>query len=77
MKNNHKRMDLTFAKRFEQIMIERNLYPAQVSKITGIKRSAIYEYVQGNYQPTVYNVKRIAIGLNVSADWLLGLSDNK
>lgn len=77
MKNNHNKIDLTFAKRLEQIMIERNLYPTQVSKMTGIKRSTIYDYVQGNYQPTVYNIKRIAKGLSVSADWLLGLSDEK
>lgn len=77
MSNNHNKIDLTFAKRLEQIMIERNVYPAQLSKITGIKRTVIYSYVSGTHQPSAFNIKRIAIGLGVSADWLLGITDNK
>lgn len=34
--SSHKKIDLTFAKRLEQIMIERQIYPAQVAKITGL-----------------------------------------
>lgn len=75
--SSHKKIDLTFAKRLEQIMIERQIYPAQVAKITGIKRAAIYAYVDGTHQPTAFNIKRLAIGLNVSADWLLGITDDK
>lgn len=75
--SSHKKIDLTFAKRLEQIMIERQIYPAQVAKITGIKRSVIYAYVDGTHQPTAYNIKRLAIGLNVSADWLLGITDDR
>lgn len=77
MSNSHKKMDYTFAKRLEQIMIERSIYPAQLSKITGIRRNVIYSYVDGIHQPTAFNIKRIAIGLGVSADWLLGITDNK
>lgn len=77
MKNNHNKIDLTIAKRLEQIMIERQIYPAQVAKITGIKRTVIYAYVDGTHQPTAFNIKRLAIGLNVSADWLLGITDDK
>lgn len=75
--SSHKKIDLTFAKRLEQIMIERQIYPAQVAKITGIKRTVIYAYVDGTHQPTAYNIKRLAIGLNVSADWLLGITDER
>lgn len=75
--SSHKKIDLTFAKRLEQIMIERQIYPAQVAKITGIKRTVIYAYVDGTHQPTAFNIKRLAIGLNVSADWLLGITDDK
>lgn len=75
--SSHKKIDLTFAKRLEQIMVERQLYPAQIAKITGIKRTVIYAYVDGTHQPTAFNIKRLAIGLNVSADWLLGITDDK
>lgn len=69
------KFDLIFAKRLEQIMIERDLYPAQVAKMTGIKRSRIYDYMKGTHQPTAFNLKRIAQGLNVSVDWLIGISN--
>lgn len=71
------KLDLTFSKRLEKIMIERNLYPAQVAKLTGVRRGMIYDYINGAYQPTAFNIKRIAQGLNVSADWLLGISNKR
>lgn len=66
-------MDFTFAQRLEQIMRERQLSPAQVEKLTGVKRQKIYEYVTGTHQPNGFTIKRIALGLKVSADWLLGI----
>ena len=68
-------MDFTFAERLEQIMRERQLYPAQVAKITGIRRQRIQEYLTGERQPTAYIIKVIAENLNVSADWLLNIKN--
>ena len=56
-------------------MLERNLYPRDIEKLTGVRRQRIYEYIQGIAQPSAFMLKRIAVGLNVSSDWLLGLSD--
>ena len=69
----HKKYDFTFAKRLEQIMRERQLYPAQVEKLTGIRRQRIHEYLNGTVQPSAYAVKLIATGLDISADYLLGI----
>lgn len=69
-------IDYTFAKNLENYMIAHNLYPKDVERLTGIKRRKIYEYIQGQHQPSAYAVKRIAEGLNVSADWLLGIKKN-
>ena len=69
--------DFTFQKRLNQIMTERKLYPSQLAKIVGIIRSLLYGYMQGDNQPTTFNLKKIALRLNISADWLLGISDNR
>ena len=69
--------DFTFQKRLNQIMTERKLYPSQLAKIVGISRSLLYGYMQGDNQPTTFNLKKIALRLNISADWLLGISDNR
>lgn len=66
-------MDFTFARRLEQLMRERGLYPAQIEKLTGIRRQRIHEYLNGTVQPSAYAVKLIATGLDISADWLLGI----
>ena len=71
MGNWHKKKDFTFAKRLEQLMVERGLYPRDIERLTGVKRQNIYQYIQGVKQPTAYNIKRIAEGLHISADWLL------
>lgn len=65
--------DLTFAKKLEQVMRERNLYPVQVEKLTGVKRQRIHDYICGTHQPTAHIIRKIAIGLNVSADYLLDI----
>ena len=71
MGDRHKKKDFTFAKRLEQLMVERGLYPRDIEQLTGVKRQNIYQYIQGVKQPTAYNIKRIAEGLHISADWLL------
>lgn len=72
----HKKYDFTLAKRLEQLMIERNLYPRDIERLTGVRRQRIYEYIQGVAQPSAFMLKRIATGLHVSSDWLLGLTDS-
>lgn len=69
--------DLTFARRLEQAMTERNIYPSDLARKSGVSRSNIYNYIAGTSQPSAYNVKRIALALSTSADWLLGLVDQK
>lgn len=71
----HQKMDFSFAERLEQLMRERNLYPSQVAKLTGIRRQRIQEYLTGERQPTAYMIKTIAERLNVSADWLLNIKN--
>lgn len=72
----HNSYDLTFAKRLEQAMIEKNIYPSRLAKLSGVPRSSIYNYIAGTAQPTAFNIKRLAITLDKSADWLLGIEKN-
>lgn len=71
----HKPKDMIFAKRLDLLMQQRNLYPADVAKLTGINRRRIYEYLSGTYQPTAYAIRIISTKLKVSSDWLLGIVD--
>ena len=64
-----------FSQRLNQIMIERNIYPQEVQRLTGVHRQCIYEYVQGIKEPNLTSLAKLAHGLKVSADWLLGLKE--
>lgn len=76
MSGRHGKIDLTFARRLEQILMARKIYPSQLARMTGLSRSSIYGYIDGTIQPKAYVIIRIAQALNVSADWLLGLEKN-
>lgn len=73
MDGRHKAFDLTFARRLEQSMIEKCLYPSQLAKLSGVSKTNIYNYIAGVAQPTAFNIKRLAITLEKSSDWLLGI----
>ena len=71
----HKKLDLTLSKRLDSIMQQRRLYPSDVSRLTGIKVRMIHNYISGTCQPSAFMVKKLAEGLNVSADYLLGVGE--
>ena len=66
----------TFRDRLEQALKMRDMTPAELSRATGIKESAISQYRRGAYKATQKNLELIANALNVSIPWLMGISDN-
>ena len=71
----HRNKDFTFARRLDRLMVERKLYPSDEQRLTGVHRQCIYEYVQGIKEPNLTSLAKLAHGLKVSADWLLGLKE--
>lgn len=71
----HHKKNRIFAQRLEQLMIERQLYSSDVARKTGLKRQSIDAYVQGVSQPGANAIAKIAVALEVSSDWLLGIEN--
>ena len=71
-----KRID-TFGERLNMVMYEQKITQAELDKRTGIGRANISRYVCNKQMPTVDSLIAICKTLDVSADWLLGLSDRK
>lgn len=69
------KQEYIFGSRLNTLMTARGLYPAEIAKITGIGRQRIYDYISGVSEPRARAIKQIALGLHVSADWLLGIID--
>ena len=67
----------TFGERLNMVLYEQKLSQSDLDKRTGIGRANISRYVCNKQMPTVDSLISICKTLNVSADWLLGLSDRK
>lgn len=66
-----------FRKRFRQLVAESNQTQVEIAKGTGINKKLINRYLQGEIIPYTMNVCGICEYFQVSADWLLGLTDER
>lgn len=58
--------------RFEMLLEENNVTSYKVAKETGVARSTLTNWKQGNYTPKMEKIQKIANFFHVSAEWLLG-----
>jgi len=68
-------MKTIFAERLKAARVIRNITQVDLHKITGIDAPQIANFELGNRKPSLDNLKKLCEGLNVSADYLLGISE--
>lgn len=64
-----------FQERFELLRKERNLNNTDFAKFLEMSRQTVGFYLNGNRVPDALTLIKIAEKCNVSADWLLGMTD--
>lgn len=64
-----------FKSRLSELMQEIDISSKQLALMSGISEAALSRYLNGLRTPTVENVISLANTLNVTTDYLLGLSD--
>lgn len=64
----------TFQKRFFQAVDESGMNYSQVARALGVTRAAVSRWKLGLSVPHVERLAHVAQILNVSTDWLLGIS---
>ena len=62
-----------FIDRLTQAMEMREMTQADLSRKTGISEAALSHYRKGKYEPKHRQLYLIALALNVSPSWLMGL----
>lgn len=62
--------------RFESILAQKGIKASQVAKATGIPPSTFTDWKKGRSKPKADKIKKIADYLDISKDWLEGVSDN-
>jgi len=70
-----RRIPTGFGKRLEQSILDSGLTYIQIEKISNLNHTNIYAYVQETMIPNSYTLYLLCKTLNVSADYLLGLSE--
>ncbi|WP_373482877.1 helix-turn-helix domain-containing protein [Acetobacterium sp.] len=66
-----------FAMRLRDLMNEFGTTQKNLAEITKITRQAIAQYMEGSVQPNVERLYKIAKYFHVSADYLLGITDQR
>lgn len=66
-----------FSKRLAALMKERNITQEELAHELGIKRQTVSLYKNGQSTPDAAQLKNIATFFDVSADWLLGLTNTR
>ncbi|MDD3831501.1 MAG: helix-turn-helix domain-containing protein [Clostridia bacterium] len=66
-----------FAIRLSELMKEYKKTQQDIAELVGTSRQAVAQYTDGSTQPTIERLYKIANYFQVSADYLLGISDIK
>lgn len=62
----------TFQERLEEALQNKNISPAELSRVSGVNEGAISQYRKGKYKATQPQLEKLSKALNVSIPWLMG-----
>ena len=66
-----------FGNKLRQLRKEKNLSQKQLAALIGVQNSIISFYEVGDRTPSPDVIKRLAVALHVSADYLLGIENQE
>lgn len=69
-------MEMIFGKRIKDTRKAKSMTQAQLAEKTGFSQPTVADWEAGKKQPTAGAIIALCKALEVSADYLLGLSDN-
>ena len=67
----------TFAARLREALDSSGMSQSRLAELVGCDRSMITQYLQGKYEAKQEYLNRLAVALNVSEAWLMGLNVEK
>ena len=68
-------MEDIFTQRFNEILREANVNQTQLANKIGISKQCISDFKSGKSYPSINTLKLICKALEISSDYLLGLTD--
>lgn len=65
-----------FSTQLKKVMFEKNMRAAELSRLTGISKTTLSDYINDVYEPKSDKLLKIAKVLNVDPVWLMGYQPN-
>lgn len=69
-------MKQNFSDILKEYLRENNMTQEAFAKLVGTKQSQVSEWLKGKAKPGYDNLRQMALGLGITADYLLGLRDD-
>ena len=69
-------METEFKEILKEFLLEKNLTQVAFAKKVGVKQSQVSEWLKGKAKPGYDVLKSIAVSFDITADYLLGITDN-
>ena len=70
-------IELRFPERLKLILSEKKITHQELANVLGVQRQTVGLYVNGQIRPDIGALAVMAKYLNVTTDWLLGLTDDR
>ena len=68
-------MENSFSEILKDFLAENNLTQSAFAKMIGVKQSQVSEWLNGKAKPGYDVLKSIAVSFDITADYLLGITD--
>lgn len=67
--------DVAFHERLNMVVNQHGYTVVQAAEVCGASKSAMWTWLSGQCMPNAYQLAYLCYGLGVSADWIIGLSE--
>lgn len=64
-----------FSQRIKEMRLARNMSQVELARLLGVTKQSVSNWENGNIQPSIDMLEKLARALSVSSDWLLDLDD--
>lgn len=68
---------MSIGEKLKALRLENKLYQEELAKFLGVTQQTYQRYESGNLEIKLAFIVKLALFYNVSADWLIGLTDEK
>lgn len=67
--------DVAFRERLNMVVNQHGYTVVKAAEVCGVAKTTMWNWISGGNMPNAYQLAYLCYGLGVSADWIIGLSE--